>query len=598
MSKWGLLFRKKGNRKEESSTSIHRHTGFEVFSKSKVLWTGYVSKLDWPFDSFPLHSDDNYRRFDALYRVWLNKMTTVDCGELHVIFSFKSNVQACSARMVQELIDSHPDAAAMNIYRKRTVSATTSESPIPVLLTADADTVTNIVPDPNLLPLEELELVISHKHLVPFLPSCKFWSYQVPFAPVATSNSLSVTRLGQVDLSSAGEETGITAPTCFKVYTRETGDTAPSARQLTAHVNYGVDNTGNVRVWQAESVLLYHLLKSKTHRASISGKRVLEIGSGMTGLCGMALALLGSLQSQQEGRWEQPKLKTNEQVQERQEGWPAEVIITDGNPECVANQRVCWEMNKQVHGEALWNGDGSEASTPVSFRVLRWMRGDPHGEMQGILRRHSASAGTNDRVGVGISVGVDGGIDAGVTAASDSAGTSVDSCNVPSVFSLSSVERGVATRSMSISSSVNPTPVDVVIGADCLFFKEFHADLLYTLYTLLGCGSSDIGRNTDTVEVTDVGTVKAAEGGCARRLVYLLQPRRGGTMQLFLDTLHADPLYSKVFHVEVSEDFDSDVTLMHQQYMTTRQLEIDRGDIQPNYDPDVHQPVLITLTCV
>jgi len=229
MSKWGLLFRKKGTRKDESSVSIHRHSGFEVIPKSKLIWPGYKLQLEWSFDLSAASSEDSRCLFDELYRSWLDHMMLVDCGELHIDISFPG---ITSTNMVRELIDSHPDSALMYIARKTVARATAD---------ADADT------DTDALPLAKLELVVSHKSLVPFLSSCKFWSYKVPVALVAATTSS--------DPSTVLND--------FKVLTRETGEAAPNTRQLTAHVTYGVDNTGNVRVWQAESVLLYHLLKSR-----------------------------------------------------------------------------------------------------------------------------------------------------------------------------------------------------------------------------------------------------------------------------------------------------------------------------------------------
>jgi predicted nicotinamide N-methyase len=208
----------------------------------------------------------------------------------------------------------------------------------------------------------------------------------------------------------------------------------------------------------------------------ISCRRVLEIGAGMTGLCAVAVALSTSLQD----------VGSDDR--------PAEIIVTDGNPECVANQHVCWEMNLQMQRDAVAS-HGSAAShaplnvPPVDFRVLRWMRDDPHREIRSILNRKSIVpvAGTT-----------------------------------------------VFTSTNEFTTSEH---VDVIIGADCLFFKEFHSDLLYTLYALLGCNTA----------------------GSKNRVVYLVQPRRGGTMELFLETLHALPVYHNAFNVSVVEDFDDQV---------------------------------------
>ncbi len=47
--------------------------------------------------------------------------------------------------------------------------------------------------------------------------------------------------------------------------------------EIFSHRVHGVDNTGNVRVWRAERVLLHALLQRK-RRETLRGKRLLEIG--------------------------------------------------------------------------------------------------------------------------------------------------------------------------------------------------------------------------------------------------------------------------------------------------------------------------------
>ena len=46
-----------------------------------------------------------------------------------------------------------------------------------------------------------------------------------------------------------------------------------------------------------------------------------------------------------------------------------------------------------------------------------------------------------------------------------------------------------------------------------------------------------------------------------RKCVYLLQPKRSGTMQLFLHLIYSTPLYDECFHVLVVDDFDSEVSI-------------------------------------
>lgn len=76
----------------------------------------------------------------------------------------------------------------------------------------------------------------------------------------------------------------------------------------------GYDNTGNVRLWPAEECLAQYLLLND---AVCRGKRVLELGAGMTGLAGL-MALTSGAKS---------------------------VCLTDGNERSVENLRMIIERN-------------------------------------------------------------------------------------------------------------------------------------------------------------------------------------------------------------------------------------------------------------
>ncbi|KAI8829886.1 putative methyltransferase-domain-containing protein [Chytriomyces cf. hyalinus JEL632] len=70
----------------------------------------------------------------------------------------------------------------------------------------------------------------------------------------------------------------------------------------------GFLNTGNVRIWNSEHVMAY--LAAIKNPVLFRGKSVLELGSGMTGLAGLAIASAAN---------------------------PASVHVTDGNPASVAS---------------------------------------------------------------------------------------------------------------------------------------------------------------------------------------------------------------------------------------------------------------------
>jgi calmodulin-lysine N-methyltransferase len=241
---------------------------------------------------------------------------------------------------------------------------------------------------------------------------------------------------------------------CYKAYTL--GDSTKitlrqrAARskltlaQLFSHRVHGVDNTGNVRVWAAEGVLLYYMLQQPQQQQHVVNKRVLEIGGGMTALAGIGLAASSAA---------------------------ASVAVTDGNPDAVSNQQVCLSLNEHLFG-----------STAVQARTLLWDAADASGAVAAVL--------------------AEGG------------------------------------------------QFDAIIGADCLFFTDFHADLVAVLQRLL-----------------------AADG-----TVLLLQPTRGKSLDKFVQAAQA------AFDVQRHDRYCDRVRAMHEQYLQT-----------PQYDVDIHYPVLLTL---
>lgn len=109
----------------------------------------------------------------------------------------------------------------------------------------------------------------------------------------------------------------------------------------------GFNNTGNVCVWPSEEVLAYYCLK---HRDLFAGKRVLELGAGMAGLAGFAVA--GCSEA-------------------------LEVAITDGNQDSVENLALCVAANADAAGGTVYRG------TAVSTGLLVWDRADPYAEHAG-----------------------------------------------------------------------------------------------------------------------------------------------------------------------------------------------------------------------
>lgn len=127
-----------------------------------------------------------------------------------------------------------------------------------------------------------------------------------------------------------------------------------SLLELCSHgVNQGVDNTGNIRTWPSEQVLLSYLLKHgvlqstmiKTTQQSATGSGVncCELGSGMAGLVSLGLLAHAPMPI-------------------------ARFLITDGNPLAVQNVRRCVDANKAC-GTLVRSG-----SAQVDVDLLRWDR--------------------------------------------------------------------------------------------------------------------------------------------------------------------------------------------------------------------------------
>lgn len=100
--------------------------------------------------------------------------------------------------------------------------------------------------------------------------------------------------------------------------------------------------------------------------------------------------------------------------------------------------------------------------------------------------------------------------------------------------------------------------VDEIIGADCLFFDRFHEDLAALLEHFLR-------RNPNLV-------------------VTLVQPRRGNTLDKFVDVVRS--MKGTPFDVDVVSDFDATVS-----EMATRQ----QSESPDAFDPDIHLPLMVRL---
>ena len=167
-------------------------------------------------------------------------------------------------------------------------------------------------------------------------------------------------------------------------------------RGLLSHRLHGVDNTGQACVWDSESTLTYCLLAptvvnshmndavagdagrnitpppfplgmdnilslavatvpaSSGNTAIPKRLRVIELGAGMAGLCGLSLAAFGI-----------------------QNAFDVDIdlTLTDGHPDAVRSNRICAALTSQLHADANANGDPSNRSH-ISCQRLLWKDGD------------------------------------------------------------------------------------------------------------------------------------------------------------------------------------------------------------------------------
>ena len=418
MSKWSLLKSSlKGKREHDNELSIHCFKGFndDLVERKKILYTGLmiqfnvcnciISNNESINNGLPLYAINSLHSMLTICYDYME--TKADTTEINVII-------IAIGSFISKLIDMINTGLKNDCFRMDYIKTGISNN--------NDNNYDNDNDDNNTYML--CKIYVKHKLLKPTMNLCNFWSYNLPFH----NNTNIITREKNEDAS-----VGISG--------------------LLSNKMHGIDNTGNVKVWTSELLLLYILLE-KMNQDGDSFKRrksVLELGGGNTGLCGLGLAI------------------TN---------WCESVMLTDGHPDCVLNQNVCIQMNKQ-------NGNLS-SSVNIYSNLLRWSENDTLGDWKRI---------TDDKIGT----------------------------------------------------------YDIIIASDCLFFKDFHKDLLWVLTNSLSYDNNSC--------------------------IYLLQPRRSGTMDLFLD------LANEYFDVTISNDYCEKVNELHKHYLTT----------DSSYNIDIHFPILVIL---
>ena len=416
MSKWSILKDaltggRKGNATASSSSlSIHRHHGFELYSQVEL------QELPWK----PIFID----------------VTTTDCSP-----AFTSSMQ--SDGRFQSFLQSLLDERDLLVGYLREVSTDIGE-------VTSGHLVVWSFPSP---PLEKAD-INEYVHRFQF-------SFDFPQDDACGEKGIVIHREEESHVSipllnSNFKSYNISSTT--SILTREWKEVsklslAERMKGLMSNKLHGIDNTGNVRVWTAEQVLMYALLHPSsslidTTRSDIT---ILELGAGLTGLLGFGLGACCRCCKY--------------------------VHITDGHPDCAKNLAVCAKLNEKT------------SLGKINTSQLRWAKGDPHNELHAVINSNGGNK------------------------------------------------------------------FDYIVAADCLFFEDFHEDLVWLLQNSLS--SREPGK------------------------AYLLQPRRSGSMERFL------ALAKESFDIEISEDYCDDITAMHHKYLQ---------DDSKNYDEDIHYPILVTLT--
>jgi len=425
MSKWKLLkHRLTGKDKNTSKIdelSIHRHNGFQFFSSKRTIFI-WKDLQTYTINEDTVNNNINDKKSD-----WLNDL-------IDYYYKFME-IRDCSECCMNIEIPLKYKDELYNFLQAGDEAKTHRFDPLEIdLINKKVKTTFYVVQNPS--------IILS-------MSECIYKKYIININTDNNNNN-------------------------WEIYTREgIPDRKLTIKDITSHEDYGVDNTGNIRIWDSESILLYTLLKIEKSifnnnkitlqqnllLSYIKDQNILELGGGLTALCGLGIAATSYIK---------PKL----------------IIITDGHPKCTRNLQVCIEMNKQ---KQVFN------QCDINAHQLRWDRNDIkcQNEINSILN-------INNNIGY-----------------------------------------------------------DTILISDCLFFKEFHLDLIYVLNQIVRPG----GR------------------------VLLLQPPRSGSTELFIKLINKN-----VWEInrEFEENYCEEVNEKHKKFMNE---DIEKGI----YDPDLHFPRLLIM---
>ena len=414
MSRWSLLRSNllEGCSGESTDTSIHRFQGFNVLTKRKKIIKGFERTYD--INDIKLMSMEVLVDDCALFM-----QKCIDTTELFVHITSHSKEQI---DYVESFVNPFMSGSSTREYN---------------------DCVVTYVNNNNCRDNSTCTFSIYSRRFKPTLTLYHYFEYKLPVS---------------CDF--------------IHIYTREKRtDVGVGIKGILSNKLHGIDNTGNVRVWPAESILLHILLQCCQDNAVASKLlfpihprhlNLLELGGGLTGLCSLGLAAYNSQLS------ETNKIFDN-------------ILSSDGHPDCVLNQEVCISLTSQENNRVI----GSQVS------LLRWSKHDIFGD--------------------------------------------------------------VARIKVNLIHNQSHDTFDVITAADCLFFRDYHDDLLWVL--------------NNSINILNDNSV-----------IYLLQPRRDNTMDIFITKA------AQFYEIFIFEDYNVDISRLRQEHQGVA-----------SYDEDIHYPVLVVM---
>ena len=316
---------------------------------------------------------------------------------------------------------------------------------------------------------------------------------------------------------------------------------------LLSHRNYGVDNTGNVRVWDAEGTLGGFLLSlvmdyddgvketeeddeqlldlkkvlrstllttySTRQETTLSTCNLLELGSGQAGLCGLAMATASSSDNCNQ-------TDSNKMIMK-----PLHIVLTDGHPKCVKNNEVCTKLLPQ------------SCKAIVETHMLLW-----------------------------------------------------DSSSFKGANACHQINKLVQSASLSSTAKVDTTTDDegqyhLCVASDCVHFQEFHDGLLTTI--------------ARTLAVNGIALLcQPTRGTSLQNFMDLVHAVNDTTTSQLTTATNETSIDGPLFLMTLYEDFHPKVSEMHRSLLskatdgtknTTSQCSSSR------YNPNWHRPLLLVL---